>query len=43
VQSNPNQEGFALIVDDSGQRKSGNFTAEWDGNTLEKSAKQIME
>ena len=35
--------GFTLIVDDSGHRKSGNFTAEWDGNTLEKLGKPITE
>jgi hypothetical protein len=33
----------ALIVDDSGQRKVAILQREWDGNTLEKSAKQIME
>ncbi len=44
--------GFSLILDDSGHRKSAEpellrlraiLPMEWEDNTLEKSAKQIME
>ena len=35
--------GFSLIIDDSGHRKSGNFTDGVGFCTSEKSAKQIME
>lgn len=33
---------FALIIDDSGHRKSGNFTDLWGDNILVKSVKLIM-